>query len=88
MLGRNIETKILMEKETVVSVTPHMIINTIGDLRWLTIDTIDPLDVHTDHSVDMLDLTGDHTVLMVIAGALLTEDIIQGEISEDGRPKA
>lgn len=62
----------------------HQII-LIGVFKWLTIDTTDLLGVLGNHMEDIPDLTDDHIVLTVTAGDLLTEDIIPGETSADGR---
>lgn len=74
-----------MVRKTENSVIATMRINITGDLRWLTIDTIDLLGVHTDHLVDMPDLMVDHIADMVTVGQVLTEDIILGEHSADGK---
>lgn len=92
MLGKNTNQKTTTEsllEHFSISLGGYIIMagNTqpIGDLRWHTIDTIDLLGVHTDHSVDMADLSAHHIEDMVTVGQVLTEDIIQGEISADGK---
>ena len=86
MLGINTDLKTLMVKKTVNSVGVTTRTNTIGDSKWLTIDTTDLSDRLTDHMVDTGDLLGVHTDLMETDFLQLTEDTTQGELIADGRP--